>query len=305
MTTFKKYPKIHRLGKEETDGILIGEVHVEEKIDGANASIWLDKRGEITCGSRNRELSEGFNGLVEYVKSNEPIKKLLSDHPEIRLYGEWLVRHTIHYTETSYQKFYLFDITVVKDGEENEEFLPKETVIKIADEYGIPRPEYHGKFINPTIDVLQQFVGKSSLGNRGEGVVLKNPTFRDAFGNQNYAKIVAPEFTEDNAVVFGGNNRHSETYWEMHVVNKYINAARVEKIMNKLQPLVDKRLDLEHTPRIANTVYHDVLTEEIWEIAKNVQSLNFNHLKRLAIRKAVQVYKDILTGVTSVADKSQ
>ena len=29
--SFKKYPKVHRLGKDETDGILEGEVHVEEK----------------------------------------------------------------------------------------------------------------------------------------------------------------------------------------------------------------------------------------------------------------------------------
>lgn len=34
MTVFKRYPKIHRLGKEENDGILFGECHVEEKIDG-------------------------------------------------------------------------------------------------------------------------------------------------------------------------------------------------------------------------------------------------------------------------------
>ena len=47
--TFKKYPKIHRLGKEETEGILDGVCYIEEKLDGANASIWIDKRGEITC----------------------------------------------------------------------------------------------------------------------------------------------------------------------------------------------------------------------------------------------------------------
>lgn len=42
MADFKPYFKIHRLGKEETEGILIGECHVEEKIDGANTSILIN-----------------------------------------------------------------------------------------------------------------------------------------------------------------------------------------------------------------------------------------------------------------------
>ena len=37
---YKAYPKIHRLGKEETDGILDHEFVVQEKIDGANISIF-------------------------------------------------------------------------------------------------------------------------------------------------------------------------------------------------------------------------------------------------------------------------
>lgn len=167
--TFKKYPKIHRLGKEETDGILIGTVEVQEKIDGANTSIWLDKRGELTCGSRSRELTEGFNGFVDFVKSNEAIKKCLEDNPTFRLYGEWLVRHTISYNETAYKNFYLFDITKVKDGEEAEEFLPLGEVYDIASKYGIPTPHHFGTFDNPTSDDLQQFAGQSVLGDKGEG----------------------------------------------------------------------------------------------------------------------------------------
>lgn len=300
--SFKKYPKIHRLGKEETCGILLGDVHVEEKIDGANASIWIDKRGDITCGSRNRELSEGFNGLVDYVKENEQINKLMSDHPEYRLYGEWLVRHTISYNETSYNKFYLFDIAIAVDGEEAEEFLHKEQVMAIADEYGIPRPHYHGKFTNPELESLKDFVGKTTLGSVGEGIVLKNHDFVNKFGDLSYAKIVSESFKEDNAVTFGGNNKNSATYDEVYITNKYMTLARVKKVMDKIQPLIDERLDLKHIPRISNTCYHDMLTEEVWEIQKKIHSVNFDVLKRIAKKKAIQIYKDVLLGDISVAD---
>jgi len=129
---FKKYPKIYRLGKEETDGILIGDVHIEEKIDGANGQIWIED-GKVRIGSRNNTLTcdvhnpkEGdnhFNGFLTYVAQHEGINKLLTEHPEIRLYGEWLVRHTLQYNETNYQHFYLFDITTKKDWDKQAEDL--------------------------------------------------------------------------------------------------------------------------------------------------------------------------------------
>lgn len=302
MSTFKKYPKIHRLGKEETEGILDGLCHVEEKIDGANASIWMDKRGEITCGSRNRELSEGFNGLVDWVKNSEELKRLFSVYPDWRLYGEWLVPHTIQYNEMSYRKFYLFDVTVAKDGEDAEEFMQKDVVRNIAEEFGLNTPEYYGTFKFPKVEELMDLVGKSVLGEKGEGVVIKNPDFRDAFGNHNYAKIVSEQFKEDNGITFGGNNKYSDTYWEMYIVNKYMTLARIEKVMNKLQPMIDEKLDLKHIPRVANTAYHDLLTEEIWEISKKVGEVDFRALKRVATKKAVQIYKDKLRGHESVAD---
>lgn len=306
--SFKRYPKIHRLGKEETDGILLGEVHVEEKIDGANVSIWFDD-GQIQCGSRNQKITEGFNGFIDWVRNHPTLPNLFAAYPHLRLYGEWLVRHTIAYNETAYKQFYLFDVTTRTpetdaDPEAAEEFWPRRAVHQLAADFELRTPQYHGFFMNPTEEDLRPLVGQSTLGERGEGVVLKNYHFTDKFGNHCYAKIVTESFKEDNGITFGGNNKHSDSYWEMYIVNKYMTVARIEKIMNKIQPLIDKKLDLEHIPRITNTAYHDMLTEEIWEIARKVQSVNFGALKRIATKKAVQVYKDILMGDISVADQN-
>jgi len=60
---FLKYPKIHRLGKSETEGILDGQCYIQEKIDGANTSIWMDEDGTIHCGSRNNDLT--YNKVVD------------------------------------------------------------------------------------------------------------------------------------------------------------------------------------------------------------------------------------------------
>jgi len=299
---FKKYPKIYHLGKEETEGILSGTVHIEEKLDGANTSVWLDTDGKLHCASRNREITDGeFFGFVDYIQNNEQIQALLKDHPEYRLYGEWLVRHTVKYKETAYMKFYLFDITIITDDEINEKFLPRQQGIEIADKYNIPRPAYYGAFDNPTIEQIQQFVGKSELGEVGEGVVLKNDNFINKFGNHCYAKVVSEQFRENRAIIFSGNSKNSPTYWEMYVINKYITLPRVQKIMDKLQPQLNERLDKKHTPQIVRAVYHDMLTEEIWDIQQKVQKLDFQALKRLATKKIARIYHDILDDTVSVA----
>ncbi len=300
-----KYPKIHRLGSDENEGILLGECFIQEKIDGANTSIWVAD-GEIKCGSRNNELSGGFNGFVDYAKGHLGINALLIDHPNYRLYGEWLVRHTILYKETAYKKFYLFDVLV--DGEyEGErvkgEWLPINEVIGLAEQYNIETPKLFGRVENPGVEYLQSLVGVSDLGENGEGVVVKNFDFVNKFGACEYAKIVTESFKEDNAVVFGGNNKHSDSYWEMYVCNKYMTLARVQKVMNKIQPTVDDTLGLKHTPRILGTCYHDLLTEEVWEIARKVPTLNFKVLQRVCYKKARQIYVDILNESISVADK--
>ena len=294
---FIKYPKIYALGKEENEGILdVDEIIVQEKLDGANTSIWLEG-GEVHGASRNKEITEGFNGFCDYIQEHEGIRKVLNDNPNCVLYGEWLVRHTISYNETAYKKFYLFDIFNM----DSQKFLSQGQVQSCAKEYAVDYPQifYGGP---PSGVNLDDYVGTSEFGDKGEGVVVKAHGFINQFGDHAYAKVVTQDFKEGNALVFGGNNKDSDTYWEMYVVNKYCTLARVQKIMNKIQPEVDKRLDKEHTPRIANTCYHDLLTEDIWEVANKVEALNFKKLKMFCSKKFIQIYHDILNNNISVAD---
>lgn len=294
--TFRKYEKIHRLGKEEVEGILEGLCYIQEKIDGANTSIWMED-GVLHMGSRNNDITgRDFNGFPQYVYGHEGIQEFMRSHPNYRLYGEWLVRHTLPYPELAYKKFYLFDIFSPEEG-----YLPIQEVYNIAQEYGIEVVSQFDCIPNPTPEQLKEFVGKSNIGEKGEGIVIKNQKFINKFGERVCAKIVTEAFKEDNAVTFGGNNKFSDTYWEVWVVNKYMTLARIQKIMQKIQPLIDKKLDLEHIPRIAQTAYHDLITEEAWEIVNKAAKLDFNALKRIASKKAIQIYKEIITGDISIA----
>jgi len=64
---FKEYKKIQALHKEECDGILHGTCYLQEKVDGANASIWVED-GNIHCGSRTRDLTKSLFNQTDKVK---------------------------------------------------------------------------------------------------------------------------------------------------------------------------------------------------------------------------------------------
>lgn len=299
--SYKPYPKIHRLGKEETDGILNHEIVVQEKIDGANISIfYLDD--EVRCGTRTRmlPLDESFNGFQEAVRKNKMLKLFFALYPDRILYGEWLVKHTITYPDEAYRKIYLYDIYVIND----DLWLPQDYVSEVAEYLNLEYPHVFVKGVL-TEDQINEYVGKSAIAPAGEGVVLKAEDYVNVFGDHAYAKVVHQNFKEANAIVFGGNNKHSETYWEMYVVNKYCTTGRVMKIMQKLQSELPEKLDLQHTPRMTATCYHDMITEEIWEIVKKVPKLDFKHLQRLSNKKFAQLYHDILNNSLSIADKEE
>lgn len=300
MAKFKPYPKIHRLGKDETEGILDLPVTVQEKVDGANISVWLED-GVLKCGSRTRKLpdDESFNGFTQYVKENKSIEKWLKDHPTKRLYGEWLVKHTITYPDSAYKKIYLFDVFDEQTGRYESQL----TVEAVANRIGVEYPKIFVEDAIITEDQIKEFVGKTLIPEaaNGEGVVIKR-NFKNKFGDHSYAKIVHESFKEANAIVFGGNNKHSESYWEMYVVNKYCTLGRVQKIMNKMQPEIDHKLDMKETPQVAGRCVHDMITEEAWEIFNKIPSINNKKLKGFATRKFIQIYHDILNNSVSIAD---
>jgi ATP-dependent RNA circularization protein (DNA/RNA ligase family) len=303
---FKKYEKIHGLHKPECDGILTVPCYIQEKIDGANVSIWLED-GVIHCGSRTRDLTlagDGFNGFIDYVNKHEGIQSLLKDEPQFRLYGEWLVRHTIQYNELAYKQFYMFDIY----DEGTETWLPIENVNAI----GVIRDIKTAPLLNvypvgTNMDEVVRLAGMSELGGKGEGVVIKPLTpFTNQFGNEVYAKYVTNEFKEDNAVCFGGNNKSSETYTEMYYIQKFVNLARVQKIFHKMESELG-RLDMKHIPQVMGRVFYDIITEECWtiatEMAKSNKMFSFRQFKQLCDKKTKQVFIDLLNGTISVADQ--
>ena len=114
---FNRYQHVERFGNEEVDGIDIGTCYIFPKIDGTNVSVWVedceDGWKKIQSGSRNRVLDEEKDnaGFCKWVNIQITFPEFFKRYPTFKLYGEWLVPHSLKtYREDAWRKFYVFDV---------------------------------------------------------------------------------------------------------------------------------------------------------------------------------------------------
>lgn len=287
---FYRYQRLERYGMPKVKGIEYGTCYVFPKIDGTNTSVWFEN-GVIEAGSRNRKLSlekDHFDFLAT-IKNNKAVERLLKENPGLRLFGEWLVPHTLKtYREDAWNKFYVFDVGKIVDGDI--EYMHYEDYAPILDEYGI---EYiaplsiikNGNWENFThfLDGNDYLI-KDGEGD-GEGLVIKNYDFRDAGGHQVWAKIVTSEFREKHRKD-GGWSEIEFTQIENKIINDFVTEALVEKEADKLIA-ANKGFENKLIPILFKNVWHELINEEMWNIVNKYKNpmIDFSRLHKLTIDK--------------------
>lgn len=251
----KKYDSILRNGHPDLENIIHPDdcVVVMEKLDGANASFMVDENQQLRVFSRNMELdeTETLRGFYEWVHQN--INPLHVDKNYV-YFGEWLVKHKLRYGENENQ-FYLFDIYHKKEGK----YESIDKLIKESRYLNIPIAPifYIGPFKNESF--MKQFVGKSVLGEHGEGIVVKKQN-----GQLPFMKMVGEHFTE----VKPQKELKPSTDAEAMYIQTFLTKARVEKELYKLidEKIIPEKLHIEYMQTILShlvkRVHDDILKEE-------------------------------------------
>lgn len=296
---FKKYQHIERFGTDETRGIELGTSYIFPKIDGTNSSVWLDDDMQICAGSRKRELTpENDNaGFYEWVVKQDNIKQYLSEHMNHRLYGEWLVPHSLKtYKDNAWRRFYVFDVMV--DHGDFDYYLKYEEYKEFMDQHNIDYIPCIAKITNGSyeqfINQLDKNVFMIKDGNGiGEGIVIKNYDYENCFGRKTWAKIVTSEFKEKHAKVMGATEIQGKKIIEEEIANKYCTSAIIEKVYDKIK--VEKGWSSKNIPELLNRVYNDIITEEIWNMVKEYKNptINFKTLQTFIISKIKEIKNDI------------
>lgn len=293
---FQKYQHIERMGKEDVEGILDGECFIFPKLDGTNASVWASFHEleslppvsvmTIRTGSRNREITpEDDNaGFAKFVQENKEVfARLFEQHPNFRLYGEFLVKHTIkRYTADAWDKFYVFDVTIEHEGIES--YLPFAVYQPILESFGIPVVpcmgtvrDYQGdfsEFVNNNTFLLSEGIG--------EGIIVKRYGFVNEFGRTQWMKVLAPEFKVAKAT-------EEKPGLEDEIAEKYVTTTLVEKELAKLENLPSHN---GIQGRLIQSVWHCILTEEMAEIVKKYKQPKIDFkLLQIAVTKQTKLCK--------------
>lgn len=290
---FRKYQHIERLGTTEVQNIELGECYVFPKVDGSNASVWLND-GEIQAGSRTRHLTIDVDnqGFYEYVRSNGNILSYLKENPTHRLFGEWLVPHSLKtYRDSAWRKFYVFDVCIDRTDDEIIHESDSQLNYLHYTQYK-PLIEKHGIDYVPPICTIkngsyEQFVNQLLKNvflledgkGAGEGIVIKRYDFRNKYNRQAWAKIVTSEFKECHAKEMGPNAINGKMLVEEEIALKYITSALVDKEFSKIENT--KGWSSKLIPQLLNTVYYSLIREDCWEFVKEHKnpSIDFKRLQ--------------------------
>jgi hypothetical protein len=292
---FIKYQHVERFGTSEVEDIELGECYVFDKIDGSNGTLWLSD-GEIQYGSRRRHLVNDLdnNGFKATLSQDERYVNFFKKYPNVRLYMEWCVPHTLKtYRDDAWRKAYVFDVV------DDRGYIHYETYRQMLEEFNIDYIPAICKIINPTYDRLltiaqtqANFLIKDD-GGPGEGIVVKRYDFRNKYGRTTWAKIVLAEF-KDKHRSFKTNEVQERDIVEQMIVDNYCTESLIEKVYANIVNEYDS-WQSKFIPRLLATVYYDLIREESWNFIKKYKNpkIDFKLLQKLCNNKIKQVKSEL------------
>lgn len=298
MLKHKHYMEIENLNMKIADSFYKGDkIIIQEKIDGANVSFQYDSETDsLQCFSRNQILSaeNTLRGYYEWVQKldKELVKSVLGDR--LRMFGEWLVKHTVKYPEERYNTMYCFDVF----DTENKCWLPQNEVKSLADKLGLNYVPvfYEGEFT--AWEDYTYLIGKTEMGGElGEGIVIKKQN--DLSDDVAYTKIVHERFKEVQRKVRKRptNEKIAEISEKLRIkefVKTAVTYARVEKILHKL---VDEGiLSEDFSMKDMKTVYKNLPLEVYKDCVKEVPEIveQVENFGKFSSEISIELAKEII-----------
>ncbi|MDE5772341.1 MAG: RNA ligase family protein [Ruminococcus sp.] len=298
MLKHKHYMEIEVLNRGIGDRFHKGDrIIIQEKIDGSNVSFQYDSETDsLQCFSRNQMLSaeNTLRGYYEWIQKldKELVKSVLGDR--LRMFGEWLVKHTVKYPEERYNTMYCFDVF----DTENKCWLPQNEVKSLADKLGLNYVPvfYEGEFT--AWEDYKQLVGRTEMGGElGEGIVIKKQN--DISDDVAYTKIVHERFKEVQRKVRKrpANEKIAEISEKLRIkefVKTAVTSARVEKILHKL---VDEGiLPEDFSMKDMKTVYKNLPLEVYKDCMKEVPEMveQVENFGKFSSEVSIELAKEII-----------
>lgn len=292
MKQVPSYGKIINLGSAGTENALIGEVVLQEKVDGSQFGFGVNDDGELVFRSKGQHLdlnnpNKMFKKGVDYLLSIE--HKLSALTPDTYVYAEYLQKpkhNTLAYDRIPQNHIVIFDI--ITGGKfADRELL--ETIAKLLEVDVIP--QY--KVGNLTTDDIKSFMDKESYlgGQKIEGVVIKNYEQWVHYNGKDiplFTKYVSEEFKEKH-------KKNPEYKPANKSVTYYLLTYKNENRWQKAVQHAEEEGILTGEPRdigkLIPKIVEDVITEEKENIKNDLYNMFEKDLKRICVAGFPEWYK--------------
>lgn len=300
MAHYKSFTHVERLGKDETDGILAGTCYVSPKLDGTNAVVWSEN-GEVCAGSRTRKLSATSDnaGFYAWTQSEDEeavkVRELVTGNTHIILYGEFGVGRVAHikdYDTEAHNKLWIFDaFDTIMQAYLHPDVLKNMCAAFGLENYVLPST----KICNPTEEDIVKLAEEnkyllSNANHAGEGVVIRNPEFRNKYGNYVIAKFVLDEFKQ-RMKPKGEKTPSKRVDCEQAIIDYYVTEAELAKAKAKVALAIGAEFDKKNGKCVGmylNLVFNDAVLAEMSDICKRYKRpvIDFQVLNNLCSIKA-------------------
>ena len=182
------------LSGAEVQGLLAGDVVVEEKVDGANLGFSFEETGRLQVQSRGQFLTEPYGGqfarLSQWIRLHgDSMTEFLKPH--WIGFGEWCAaRHSLDYDRLP-DWWLMFDLY---DGD-SRSFLPTASRNTFAEQAGLATVVelFRGRTTLPTLERLLMSAKSRYRTGALEGIVVRSES---PIGRGVRAKLVRPDFAQ-------------------------------------------------------------------------------------------------------------
>lgn len=290
-------PKIYTLGHRNAQGILDGEIIVQEKIDGSQFSFSL-QNGALECRSKSAVINLSAPGMFKAAVDTAALIASRNLLLEGRVYQcEYLSKpkhNVLSYARIPKSHLVLFDIQYLDGGYA----LPGDVRL-IAEGWGLePVPElYRGEACGFPKEIQDALLQRESVlgGVKIEGFVIKNYDKLHAESESGFltAKVVAPEFKEKHA--HSPLNAKANSPVES-IINHYRTEARWLKAIQHLREAGRLVNGPEDIGPLMRELAEDFLVEEKAEIAEQLFEVFGKQLVKGISNGFPEFYKASLEG---------
>lgn len=303
-------PKVYSLGHRHTQGILEGEIRIQEKIDGSQFSFCFTS-GDVPmleCRSKGTVMLSGNPGMfkqaVDSVQQMAENGQLPSGYV---FHCEYLAKpkhNVLTYACIPAGHLVLFDVRNAAG-----EYLPDE-VNTWATVLGIqPVPTLYKGSEGASVEFSNIMLGQSILGGtQMEGIVIKNyakphPESESGFAPMT-AKVVSDKFKEKHTNKMP-SPKAKQNEFVPGIVARYRTEARWLKAIQHLKESNSLVNGPEDIGPLLKEIEQDVLVEEGDDIAQICLLAHWKEIARGLTGGFPEYYKKLLAGGPSIWQEQQ